>query len=120
MSRRLGERDDSREVIDEKRRMRFPRRTEIVLDADVQLECADAIPKPTTLALVGRLRNLGQPEDGAVERAGSIFFAARNRDLNVMERDGGHANYSLSYFRSRRKHEPASMSKTTHESIGRE
>jgi hypothetical protein len=38
----------------------------------------------------------------------------------VMKRDGWHADYSLSYFRSRRKHVPPSMSKTTHESMGRE
>src|ERR1019366_10826052 len=111
----LGERDHGREVVDQKRGMRFLRRAEIVLDADVQFERADAIPKPSTLALVGRLRNLDQAEHAAVERAGSIFLAPRNGDLNVVECDGGHTDYSLSYFRSRRKHVPPSMSKTTQE-----
>ncbi len=120
MACRLGQRDDGREIIDQKRRMRFLRRAEIILDTDVQFERSDAIPKTSALALVCRLRNLDQAEHAAVERAGSIFFAAWNGHLNVMERNGGHADYSLSYFRSRRKHVPPSMSKTTQESIGRE
>lgn len=120
MSCRLGERDDGREVIDQQRGMRFLRRAEIVLDTDVQLERSDAIPKSAALALVCRLRNLDQTEDAAVERACLIFFTARNGNLNMMKGDGGHADYSLSYFRSRRKQVPPSMSKTTHESMGRE
>ena len=116
----LGQCDNGGEVIDEKRGMRFLRRAKIVLDADVQFERSDPIPKAAALALICRLRNLDQAEHAAVERAGSIFLAGRNGHLNVMERDGGHADYSLSYFRSRRKHVPPSMSKTTQESMGRE
>ena len=91
MARRCCERDDSREVIDQKRGMRFLRRAEIVLDSDVQLEGAGAIPESASLALVGGLGDLGEPKNAAVEQSRAIFFADWDGDLNVVKSDSRHA-----------------------------
>src|SRR5882724_1035876 len=100
--------------------MRFLRRMKIVFDAEVKLQRSDAEPQTSLLTKTGRFRDLDDAENVAVERPGAFFLAPRHGQLNVMKCDSRHAGYSLSYFRSRRKHRPSSRSKTTQESMGRE
>src|SRR4051794_23085932 len=116
MSGGFESRHERRQIIDEQSGMRFLCRTEVVLDAEVKLERADLKPEAAAFIQSFRFRDFRKTEKAAVERAAAIFFAAGHRELDVM--DGGSGHYSLSYLRSRRKHRPPSMSKTTQESIG--
>jgi hypothetical protein len=108
--------DERRQIIDEQSRMRLLRGTEVVFDAEVKFEGADLEPETAAFIQSGRLGDFREAEEIAVERAALFFFAVRHRKLDVVDGGGGH--YSLSYFKSRRKHRPPSMSKTTQESIG--
>jgi len=74
--------------------MRFAGRRERILDADVKLLLAG--PEPTAAARAERLglRQLLQPEQAAVERAGLGLAAARRRDLHVVDSGDRHARLS--------------------------
>jgi len=78
------------EVIDREGWMRFPRRPEILLHAEMDTETTILEPASAMPRQVFRLRNFGQTEQRAIEGPRFIFATSRHRELNVMERQNGH------------------------------
>src|SRR4051812_19206747 len=70
--------------------MRFLCWTEIVLDAEVDLKRADLKPEAAAFIQSLRLRDFRKTEKAAVERAAAFLFAARHRELDVVDGGGGH------------------------------
>ena len=73
------------EVVGNEAGVRLPRGRERILDADVQLLPTGAEPAATAGGKSVRLRELGQPEQAAVERARLVLAARRRRDLHVVD-----------------------------------
>ena len=66
-------------------RVRLGRRREVRVDADVELGRAEREPRTATACQAGRLDELIEPQQRAIERPGERFAAGRRRDLNVIE-----------------------------------
>lgn len=64
---------------------------EWILDATVQLVGAHLEPHPTPGGQHRWLRDLGQPDEGAIERPQRVLTARRAGDLDVMEANDAHA-----------------------------
>ena len=78
--------------------MGLRRRSERLLDADVQLAAAEREPAASAHGEQRRLLDLGQSEQLAVERAGRVLAARRRRDLDVVESgDARHRDARPSY-----------------------
>ena len=77
------------EILDGESGVRFARRDEILLDTHVQLERADPEPPAAARRELGRLRQLLEAEQPAVERARSVLATGRRRDLDVIEFHAG-------------------------------
>src|SRR5579875_1926202 len=73
--------------VETERGMRFPRRRERILDADVQLPVAEREPRPAALPQRLGLLELGQAEQLAEEAPRLALAAAGSRDLDVVELD---------------------------------
>src|ERR1700682_4267123 len=78
------------EIGDEQGGMRLPRRTEVVLDAEVNLRGASLEPCASAHGEVRRLRQFGQSEKSAVERPRLGLAPSRHRKLYVMNANDRH------------------------------
>ena len=95
--------------------MRLHGGLERFLDAQMDLERALAEPHSPSRSQLGRLRNLRQAQDRAVEAHGGILLAGGHRELHVVKPDepalfGGHGRHS-----SRREAGPPTAPRTRYE-----
>jgi len=74
---------------DEQSRMRLQRRSEQVLDTNVQLPRSDPEPTSSANREQRRLLDLGQPEQLTVERPSRILAAGWRRNLNMVKCNNG-------------------------------
>jgi len=85
---------EKREIVDCQRNVRLACRTEVLLDAEMELKRTDFKPAAAAAGKLFGLGNFTKPQQPAVERARRLFPAQRNRDLNVFE--AGHQTVEIS------------------------
>src|SRR3954452_19856733 len=90
---RLEALDQCLESTDEQGRMRFPRRPELGLHPEVDVDAAAFEPTAATGSERLRLRYLAEPEDPLEEPDGPRLLADRHRQLHVIEPDDLHRRH---------------------------
>ena len=83
------------QVIDQKRRMGFFRRSEILLDAQVQFYRTPAEPTAAAGNQIGRFCLFRKAKQAPVKSPRLFFTASRHRQLNMVERKDPHGFSAL-------------------------
>jgi len=78
-------RDEAVETVDGESRMRFARRPEVGLDAEVDPDCAGLEPAATASGETLGLGDARDPEQALVKDGGSCLLAGRHGQLDVVE-----------------------------------
>src|SRR5215207_2398020 len=84
VSSTLHVRDQCIQIIDEKSRMCFARRTKICFDAEMKLDIPRLEPCTAALRKLRRFGDLDEAQTLNIEEARRIFFAGRHRNLDVI------------------------------------